>query len=339
MSWPAKETQSGRGPCSGPGWPSGTSRRPLLVQLRLTRHNRYSIAAVLAVVEETLGRGEAELRLVTDAAAQSGLIEGRGLLLHSFMTTHAQRVGREVGALREEHGDGLLLVAGGPHATGDPEGALGMGFHYAVQGEAAGAGFRAFLRSVAEGEPAAPGVLHAGRRRGLDGQRPWPEALSLFCPIELTRGCPIGCAYCQIPVLHGRRPRHRSLEAIERLVIRAVETGHTFTRFVSSNALAWGSTDGLTPDRRRLEALFVMLRRRGFQKVFFGNFPSEVRPESVTEDLLGLLRDHVDNRGLVVGLQSGSDAMLSRIRRGHSVAQGLEAAARMAAAGFVPAVD
>lgn len=297
------------------------------------------MAAVLAVVEETLSPGQVELRLVNDQAARRGAVEGRGVMLYSFMTAHSRGVAGEIRRLRQVHGDALRMVAGGPHATGAPGRTLEMGFHHVVVGEAAGAGFRELLQALSVGVSVPPGLVPSGRRLSLDPQRAWPHSVSLFCPIELTRGCPLGCAYCQIPVLHGRRPRHRTLAAIERLVIQAVKTGHTFTRFVSSNALAWGAKDGLTPDPARLVALFEMLRRRGFQRVFFGNFPSEVRPESVSPDVLKVLRDHVDNRSLVVGMQSGSDAMLRRLGRGHTVEEGVRAVDCIAAAGFIPAVD
>lgn len=126
---------------------------------------------------------------------------------------------------------------------------------------------------------------------------------------------------------------------MERIFRHAVETGHTFTRFVAPNAFAYGSTDGRRGDRRALEALLLGARRAGMQRLYLGSFPSEVRPESVTPELLALLRDLCDNRGVVVGLQSGSDQMLRRLRRGHTVAAAVRAVELIAAAGFEPRVD
>jgi radical SAM superfamily enzyme YgiQ (UPF0313 family) len=64
-----------------------------------------------------------------------------------------------------------------------------------------------------------------------------------------------------------------------------------------------------------------------------------VRPESATDELLRLVHDLCDNRTLALGLQSGSDAVLRRIGRGPTVAQGVDAVARAARAGFTPKVD
>lgn len=73
--------------------------------------------------------------------------------------------------------------------------------------------------------------------------------------------------------------------------------------------------------------------------VFLGTFPSEVRPESVSDELLCLVGDLWDNRSIAVGLQSGSDRVLRAIRRGHTAGQGREAIARIASRGFEPRVD
>ena len=195
------------------------------------------------------------------------------------------------------------------------------------------------VRQVADGLPPPPGVVPPGRRQPLDRYPPWPRSGELFCAVEITRGCPVGCGFCQTPALHGRRPRHRSLAALERVFAHAVDTGHTYTRFVTPNAFAYGSQDGSTPNPRGVEALLTMARRVGFQRLYLGSFPSEVRPESVTEDTVGLIRDLADNRSVVVGLQSGSPDVLRRIRRGHTVEQGVAAVATIARAGLRPRVD
>jgi radical SAM superfamily enzyme YgiQ (UPF0313 family) len=74
-------------------------------------------------------------------------------------------------------------------------------------------------------------------------------------------------------------------------------------------------------------------------KVFFGTFPSEIRPEHVTERALAVLARWVDNRTLVIGGQSGSDRVLEATRRGHTVEDVVRAVELSVAAGFQPDVD
>jgi radical SAM superfamily enzyme YgiQ (UPF0313 family) len=74
-------------------------------------------------------------------------------------------------------------------------------------------------------------------------------------------------------------------------------------------------------------------------RIFFGTFPSEVRPEHVSREALDLLKRYVDNDNLVIGGQSGSQAVLDRSRRGHNVGDIVRAAQLSVDAGFHPNVD
>jgi radical SAM superfamily enzyme YgiQ (UPF0313 family) len=74
-------------------------------------------------------------------------------------------------------------------------------------------------------------------------------------------------------------------------------------------------------------------------RVFFGTFPSEVRPEHVTPEALALLKRYVDNDNLIIGGQSGSERILQSSNRGHD-AEAVVRAVRVAVeAGFLPNVD
>jgi radical SAM superfamily enzyme YgiQ (UPF0313 family) len=74
-------------------------------------------------------------------------------------------------------------------------------------------------------------------------------------------------------------------------------------------------------------------------KLYFGSFPSELRPEHVTAEAMAVLARYVDNRHVVLGGQSGSARVLAAMRRGHDVADVERAVAIAVAAGFVPDVD
>jgi radical SAM superfamily enzyme YgiQ (UPF0313 family) len=74
-------------------------------------------------------------------------------------------------------------------------------------------------------------------------------------------------------------------------------------------------------------------------RIFFGTFPSEVRPEHVTHEALAVLRRFVDNDNLVIGGQSGSERILESSRRGHDVDAIVRAVRVSVEAGFRPNVD
>ena len=123
--------------------------------------------------------------------------------------------------------------------------------------------------------------------------------------------------------------RHRSIDEIARYANRYGQA-----RFVTPNAFAYGS-DGIHP---RFDKIGHLLRKCTHQ-IFFGTFPSEVRPEFICEESLDLISDYCTNTKLHFGAQSGSDAILSRLRPG-TYDRGCDAGGRTCHdAGITPIVD
>ncbi|NTV00075.1 MAG: radical SAM protein, partial [Methanoregulaceae archaeon] len=67
--------------------------------------------------------------------------------------------------------------------------------------------------------------------------------------------------------------------------------------------------------------------------------PGEVRPEFVTPAALELITTFCANDSLQFGAQSGSDAVLSRIQRGHTTGDVIRAVELCSGAGLTPVVD
>jgi B12-binding domain/radical SAM domain protein len=147
--------------------------------------------------------------------------------------------------------------------------------------------------------------------------------------VEISRGCPFACGYCQTPQIFGHCMRHRSIDAIARY-----SNLYGQARFVTPNAFAYGS-DGVHPRFDKIEKLLGRLEH----EIFFGTFPSEVRPEFICDESLALITDYCTNAKLHFGAQSGSDAVLERLHRGHTVADAIRAAELCHDAGITPVVD
>jgi B12-binding domain/radical SAM domain protein len=136
------------------------------------------------------------------------------------------------------------------------------------------------------------------------------------------------------------RFRHRSVEDVRAHVAELRRAGLVYVRFVTPTALSYGA-DGEAPDLDAVEALLAAVREAfgRERKVYFGTFPSEVRPEHVTERALAVLGRWVDNDNLVIGAQSGSPRLLRAMQRGHDVDDVRRAVRLAAAAGFRANVD
>jgi B12-binding domain/radical SAM domain protein len=243
-----------------------------------------------------------------------------------------------------------LHVAGGVHATAEPLATLRAGFDLVAIGEGETT-LAALFDAVARGDDPRTlrGLAHLDERGGLVShgpgeRRPLDEYPSFrhgrWQPIEITRGCIYACAFCQTPYVFKARFRHRSVASVSAHVEAMAREGMRFVRFLTPTALSYGSDDE-SPDLAAVESLLRATREAAGPgaRVYFGTFPSEMRPEHVSRDALALLRRWVDNDAVVIGAQSGSERVLEAMRRGHGVAD-VERAVRLAAeAGFRPEVD
>jgi B12-binding domain/radical SAM domain protein len=135
--------------------------------------------------------------------------------------------------------------------------------------------------------------------------------------------------------------RHRSVEHVVAWVRRATKKGYRYARFVTPNAFAYLSEDnGRTVNLDAIERLLrEMAALLGKERVYFGSFPSEVGPETVTPEAVSLVRRYCANDSLIVGAQTGSDRLLRALHRNHTVADAYRAAEIIAAGGLRPVVD
>ncbi len=316
--------------------------------------SRYSVAALLGAIEidERLTNLDvkAPINDYQDVISNS-IRHGVCIVAYSVMSTQTHRVQHEVSVLRQEYGKQLILVGGGPHASARPRDLLNWGFDYVIIGE----GERTFPdlvhRLVTRDDPAGiEGVVSNIRENyprpkdlsqiKLDNYPPFAIEMNVVGPIEVTRGCPFSCKFCCTPYLTGGRVRHRSIENVLYWVDRAVrERGFRRTWFLSPNALCYGG-HGRSVELDKLERLVRGVSGiNGLEEVYFGAFPSEVRPEFVSKKALEILRQYVANKTIQIGVQSGSDKVLEISNRHHTVAEGINGVQVALECGFIPHVD
>ena len=265
---------------------------------------------------------------------------------------HVAQLVRRLRTLSAVEEPRVHYVAGGPHPSGDPEGTLALGFDTVVVGEGEET-FPALLVQLLDDDDMSEvrGLVHrqgeetvhtgrAARVGDLDAYPPFAPGHRRFGPIEITRGCPYACAFCQTPRLFGSRPRHRSPEVVAEWTRIAHSHGIPFMRFVTPNALAYGSPNGRQPNLAAVEELLLRVGEVvGRERVYLGSFPSEVRPEMVTDEAISLIKRLAGNRNITIGAQSGSPRLLEKVRPGHTVEDVHRACEIVLRHGMVPNVD
>jgi len=245
----------------------------------------------------------------------------------------------------------IIHLAGGVHASAEPHQTLRAGFDYVAIGE----GERIiidFVRALlADQSPTTvQGVAYLDdehlRRNGrgelvdLNDFPPFAPQHHLFGAVEITRGCIYACKFCQTPYVSKARFRHRSVENVAHYARIMRAQGFRDFRFISPTALSYGSAD----ERVNLDAIETLLSAvrdaaGPDARIFFGTFPSEVRPEHVTREALRMLKKYVYNDNLIIGGQSGSQRILDTSKRGHTVEAVVDAVRLCIEEGFQPNVD
>jgi B12-binding domain/radical SAM domain protein len=294
------------------------------VNFRYSKKNSYSFAVLSPLLPEA---GFTDMPL-------------NGIMIYSFTTRQAEKVFKEV----KNTGTNSIFIAGGPHPSGSPEETLGY-FDYVVLGEGEETlpelvkvllekGDPRKVRGIAYKSPETGEIVKTPERPHVNlDNYPCFDPKRLLAPIEISRGCPWGCKYCQTPRLFGREVRHRSIDAIVRNARH-----YDDLRFIASNAFAYGS-DGIHSRLDKVEKLLSTLHEMPGKNIYFGTFPSEVRPEFVNDRSVELVREYCENRSLSLGAQSGSERILKEIRRGHTVEDSINAVECCLEHEIVPAVD
>ena len=185
-----------------------------------------------------------------------------------------------------------------------------------------------------EGEESIKDIIemaHSGRVEGiitgkkvlnLDEYRIFPRKMVSLGPIEIVRGCPSGCAYCQTPQLFRGKLRHRSIDFIvEEIKFALSRKGFADVRFIAPDASSYQYNKGINLEA--IESLLYHVRNTigNNGKLFYGTFPSELDPSGVSKELVDLLVKYCDNKQIVLGLQSASHDMQKIMHRRSGLAE------------------
>ncbi len=333
--------------------------KPSIVAMHV-RSGLVGLNVVTAALDADPRTAGSDVRFVKDAAGMIDALRDatsdgrRALALWSFYSPDFAAAAKDLAEVKEATGDAALHLAGGVHATAEPLATLrDGGFDLVAIGEGEHT-MVAITDALANGRDPRdlPGTAHLdktsgrlvshgpGERHPLDAYPPFNARYRKWNALEITRGCVYACSFCQTPYMFKARFRHRSVADVRRHIDQMRECGSRFVRFLTPTSLSYGSPD-TTPDLDAVDALLATVREgAGAEaKIFFGTFPSEIRPEHITPRALEIIARWCDNRTLVIGGQSGSDRVLEQTRRGHSVDDVVRAVELCVKAGFRPDVD
>lgn len=320
----------------------------------------YGITACLGALETLAVDRYPHVDWPADGEALVATIAGhrradvRPVVLWSAFSPAFRSVCARLAAVRRADtgpGPAPLHVLGGPHACAEPRACAEAGFDLIAAGEGEVTMRHLTAALDADGDPrdvpglgflSDDGYAHSPGHpvEHLDDVPSFAMRQRRIGPIEITRGCVYACAFCHTPYVFRAAFRHRSVASVREHVRWMASLGKRHVRFLTPSAMSYGAT-GVDVDLDAVERLLAGVRTElpPGGRVYFGTFPSEIRPEHATREALRLVTRWADNDNVIVGAQSGSDAVLAAAHRGHDVASVRRAAENCAVVGLVANVD
>lgn len=236
---------------------------------------------------------------------------------------------------KEHIGKSPLIIAGGPHPSARPIEVLKAGVDIVIQGEGE-YNFpriinwihqKGYLDESYDDYRGKGGIYYyynsklcskeSSERLNLDNYSSISFKHRLFGPVEISRGCPFCCKFCQYGNFYNNM-KHKSIKTIFKTIKKAVEVKYDKIWFLSSNSFAYGSKS-LNPNPMKVKELLSKLYKiGGLNEIYFGTFPSEVRPEFVTHEMLDSCIPYISNKYFIIGAQTASNRLLQYINRGHT---------------------
>ena len=220
------------------------------------------------------------------------------------MSVQAQRL-RQI--LKEVRARGVMTVVGGAMATVEPEQLEDLADVIFV-GEA-DLTWPQFLQEWEEGRHRARYVQ--AQLTDLT-QLPLPrlELLKtqdyLFGSLQISRGCPFTCEFCDIIVTFGRKPRHKTSEQVLAELDSQLRAGLKIVLVVDDNLI--GNKKAIKPI---LRAIMNWQQERGYPLILFTEASLDLAEDDELMELMGL----AGFNSVFIGLESPNEASLKETKK------------------------
>lgn len=261
--------------------------------------------------------------------------------------TPALESAKNLCALIKEYDSRIPIVVGGPHPTVRATDMLETGYiDYVVRGEGEvtlvdlarclkEGGDLASVQGLSylkDGEP----VDNANRPlSSLESITPPAKHLMMdleahdqddFNPIMTSRGCPYSCIFCGSANVWGRGVRYRA----PRDIVNEIKDIHEKydTRFFSFD------DDTFTLNEKHVREICRLIIADGLHEIPGFRWTCNTRPEKLNYDLLVLMRK-AGCAAVAIGIESGSDEILKRIKKNYTSDDVRKAAKIIKKAGMV----
>lgn len=148
----------------------------------------------------------------------------------------------------------------------------------------------------------------------------FPMISSFFHPIEIVRGCPQGCKYCQVSNIFGRKPRKKSIEIVKTFLKYQLKYKKNHIRFISPDFALYFNDNETSDFIHNWESLIDFIKDEGKKLnletfIYLGSFPSELSLRFLKLEYLNLINKFSATKKITIGIQTYSQKLQKIIGR------------------------
>lgn len=291
---------------------------------KTTHCNKYSINTLAKAIENR----EDEVFFESNAERIIQMADENSIVIFSFMNMNAEQEIKDALKIKNKK-HGVKMIAGGPYFTPKTQNPQNI-FDFIFTGEG-----EETINDFLNGKISSK-YIKSQNDVDINRYGSVSEKYKRFGSIEISRGCHHSCFYCQTPYLFSQRMRHKTTQKIVQEIEILLRNNFKDIRFITPDIASYGSNEKGKPNIKKIKELFSAIKEtiKNRARVFLGSFPSEIRPENVTEEFAFELKQITSSKTIILGAQSGSERVLKKINRGHSVNDIIRAADILFSAGF-----
>ncbi len=153
----------------------------------------------------------------------------------------------------------------------------------------------------------------------------FPIKTSFFHPIEIVRGCPQGCKYCQVSNIFGRKFRKKDIDIVKIFLKYQIRNKKNHIRFISPDFTLFfmeNSEDKNSLDNYKFSILNLIdfINNEAYFNniepfIYLGSFPSELSLRFLQKDYLNILSKFSATKKITIGIQTVSNRLQKIIGR------------------------
>jgi B12-binding domain/radical SAM domain protein len=307
--------------------------------IRINPFNRLSFPVLLNVWESHHIDHQFEIfvrdRPLTSRNVEPGQSIKKGdVFLFSFMTPHLPLIHEEIKEIKKTD---AFIAGGGPHISGEQELAFKIGFDTCFEGPGE-TNFLTFGLDLLENKTGRNKIYRNSPGKTVDFNRYWPfsKYMNEIPPLEIMRGCFWHCNYCTTGLFD---VSFRRLDSIKTFLAKIDKRKFNRINFISPSSMEYQAFGSRRLNLKKIEALLYLTKSYDIKYIEYGIFPSEIRPDTVSDEGMKILKKYVSHKSITLGAQSGINIRLKELNRGHTV-EDIEAAVAIANAnGFLANLD